>query len=97
MPEDVGRIFAINIEWAPWSRKVELILLESGSVLLTGKAVDLDGVSRTLNLTSSRAVFALFGAGDRLEGEAVIDIRRGWVIANLSAADSEFEHGPSRD
>lgn len=87
----------LDLEWGPWGREEQLQFPQAsqGIVLTTLKAVDDDGVSRTLNLKANKEVFALFGAGDHLEGEVlVMDIHRGWVRRNEDSSDAELRHGP---
>jgi hypothetical protein len=90
------RRVALKLEWGPWGRTLECPLTDRGIVLMTGKAIDADGISRTLNLTSSEPVYALFGAGDDLGRDDVIDIRRGWEIVTPGAAPGESDHGPEQ-
>lgn len=89
---------AIDLEWGPWGQIIHCTVPPQGVVLLTGKARDLDGVSRTLNLFSDQAVFILFGAGSGdLDSEVVVDIRRGWEFRNPGAENSEHQHGPAHE
>lgn len=81
LPEHVGLSHSVELEWGPWMRSLDCVLNGDGVVLLTGKAIDTDGIPRTCNLTADHRVYALFGAGDDLELETVIDMRRGWRIA----------------
>lgn len=67
-------------EWGPWWRNDELQIAACGVVLVTGKAADPDGVAKTYNLTSNRAVFALSGFGEIPAGENILDIRQGWQL-----------------
>lgn len=76
----------VMLDWGPWARSVRAELPEHGVVLATGKAADPDGISRTLNLTSDLPIHILFGAGQVLEGESVIDIREGWSLAHPERA-----------
>lgn len=69
----------ITLTWGPWVCEVHVEIQSQGVVLLTGKAIDLDGVSNTCNLTCDKPVFALFGAGGALDGDVVIDIRDQWT------------------
>ena len=62
--------------------EVTAVLPAEGIVLVTGKAVDDEGMSPALDLVADRNMFALFGAGEDLDGEITIDIHRGWVNAN---------------
>lgn len=84
-PDERGELHQLHINWGPWVRKVEVVLHQAGVVLVTGKARDLDGVSRTLNLTCNKKVHVLFGCGEDLEGEELVDIRQGWVLARSEA------------
>lgn len=96
-PENVGLFHAIRLEWGPWERRHQCLLAEEGVVLMTGKAPDSDGVSRTCNVTTDRPVFVLFGAHEASGGADPVDVRRGWVIANEGVSASEATHGPSSD
>lgn len=85
----------VVLEWGPWLQDVTLHLPVGGVVLMTGKSADLDGVSRTCNVTTSPPTFLLHGAGDDLSEEVVRDIRRGWAKAPHEAPADEYKHGPS--
>lgn len=80
--EGVGSQHKIDLVWGPWKREVNCALDERGLVLVTGKAVDIDGISPTCNVSVSLPVFVLFGAGSDVTGEVVQDIRSGWVRLN---------------
>lgn len=95
-PESLGQRHEIELEWGSWLRHVSIPLDEGGVVLVTGKAIDHDRISRACNLTSDPPVYALYGAGENLKEDVVIDIRRGWVIANPQADTNEFRYGPDR-
>lgn len=95
LPENVGASHSVHLEWAPWERDVELSISATGAVITTGKAVDRDGISRTLNLVSDKPVFVLFGAGEIAEESQVVNIRRGWTLGDRGASTSEREHGPA--
>jgi hypothetical protein len=96
-PEFIGQPHEVDLEWGPWGRHVTSELGESGVVLLTGKAIDIDGISRVCNVTTLPAAYALFGAGEHLSGELVLDVRRGWFKANHAADREEDSYGPSRE
>ncbi len=96
-PDSVGQEHTIEREWGPWGRTVTAVLPEAGFVLSTGKAVDDDGISRTCNVTTQPVTYALFGAGESLDGETVIDVRRGWSIANPEASTEESNYGPRHE
>lgn len=81
-PEHVMLPHVLTSEWGWWHRVDKLPIPASGVVLMTGKATDHDGVSRTYNLTAEPPVFALAGFGDKLDGENVHDIRHGWRLVN---------------
>ncbi|WP_155918435.1 hypothetical protein [Marmoricola sp. URHB0036] len=76
---------------------MDCLLGEDGVVLATGKAADIDGISRTCNVTCDPASFTLFGAGEVLDGETTLDIHRGWEKVNPSANETEFDTGPGID
>lgn len=96
-PESVGQEHEIELEWGPWGHRVTVVLDEDGVVLATGKARDIDGISRTCNVTTRPEAYALYGAGEALEGDTVIDIRRGWSKTNPNADPEEFQYGPDRE
>lgn len=81
-PETLRCEHVIVLEWGPWKREVRWTPDDIGLVLVTGKAPDADGVSRTCNVSVNYPVFVLFGAGDELSGEVVRDIRSGWVLVD---------------
>lgn len=82
LAEHVDADHHLQLEWGPWIRRVETHISENGVLIFTGKAADADGISRTLNLTCNKRVFLLYGAGDGFDDEdRVIDIRRGWTLA----------------
>jgi hypothetical protein len=95
-PEWVSHEHVIELEWGPWQRRITCVLEADGAVLATGKATDDDGISRTCNLTSEPALYALYGAGEYLSGETVLDVRRGWSMANPDAGPTESQYGPQR-
>jgi transcriptional regulator with XRE-family HTH domain len=80
--ENIDCMHALTLEWGPWGHSVTAVLPAEGIVLVTGKAVDDEGTNSALELVADRNVFALFGAGEDLDGEITIDIHRGWVNAN---------------
>lgn len=92
--EHADVVHAVTLHWGAWRREQRLALPAGGTVLLTGKAPDHDGVSRDLNLDCDLPVFALFGAGPLPEDDRVVDIRRGWV--RDEPPGPEDEHGPAR-
>jgi hypothetical protein len=94
--ENVGNVHTIDLEWGPWGRRVVEPLPRTGLILVTGKMRDADGISRTCNLASDLHVYALFGAGEGLEGEEVRMIHRGWELRNVRAGADEQGHGPAR-
>ena len=96
-PEFVSRQHEIELEWGPWGRRVTRELPRDGFVLLTGKAVDDDGISRVCNTTVKPPCYALYGAGEDLEGEEILDVRRGWSKANRYAEPEEYRYGPGLD
>lgn len=73
----------VILDWGPWHREVRLAHLSArGTLLITGKALDPDGISRTLNFACDKQVHVLFGAGDEgVDTEDVLDIRDGWMLA----------------
>lgn len=77
-PTEVDTTVEVDLEWGPWGRTISIALPKEGVTLVTGKAKDTDGISRTCNVRADRAVFALFGAGEDLGNENVLDIRQGW-------------------
>jgi len=96
-PEWVGLLHEIELEWGPWGRQMKVKLEEAGVVLATAKAKDLDGISRTCNVTTQPQAYALYGAGEALEGETIVDIRRGWSKVNPDASAEEAQYGPKRE
>lgn len=95
-PSEVNEEHELLLEWGPWLREVHLSLPATGVVLRSGKARDDDGIRRTLNFAADRAVHVLFGAGEGLVDEEVVDIRRGWRLVDRGASDDERTHGPAR-
>ena len=86
--ESIDTIHHIDFEWSAWRRSVDLAIPQAGALISTGKMVDIDGLSRTCNITADRRVFLLYGAGEDFDDEAVtIDIRRGWRIAPGESPD----------
>ncbi len=79
LPENVGLLHRFILDWGPWTRLVQSFLSSEGVVLVTGKAPDGDGYSKTCNFGSNHKVFTIHGAGD-VEDEAIIDIRQGWRL-----------------
>jgi hypothetical protein len=80
-PAEADRKVKLRLKWGPWRRRVPLVLGLGGAVLTTGKAVDKSGVSVSLRLKASRPVFTLFGAGEDLDGDIVLNIEDGWTEA----------------
>lgn len=78
LPASVGQNHQFRLDWGSWYAEVEADLHAEGIVIMTGKARDENGESVTCNLTASQRTFALFGAGDDLDDEHVIDIRQIW-------------------
>lgn len=66
-----------SLSWGPHRCEVSCLLGRDGVLFVTGKGRD--EVAVPLNLTCDREVFVLFGAGDRVEGDEVIDIRHDWT------------------
>lgn len=87
-----GRPHVCTLTWGPWRRTVAQVLPPTGLFLVTGKAADLDGIPRTLNLKSDRRVFAVFGSGELPHDTAQLDIRDGWVLQDHQPG--EENHGP---
>lgn len=77
-PDNLGKRHRLTLDWGPWRQVVRCALVADGVVLMTGKAPDADGISKACNLSADRPVFTLYGAGDALAGEKVLDIRSGW-------------------
>lgn len=77
-PTEVDTTVEVDLEWGPWGKTISICLPKDGVTLATGKARDIDGVSRTCNVRVNRHVFTLFGAGEDLGDENVLDIRQGW-------------------
>jgi hypothetical protein len=96
LPETADQEHKIFVEWGPWGRSVQTMIGREGVVIATGKGRDPDGISRVCNLTSDHAVFALYGSGESLNDETVIDIRRGWAKVNEDATEAESTYGPER-
>lgn len=94
-PEDLGVRFQARLAWGPWRRTVVFAGVAAGTIMLTGKAVDLDGIARTMNLTLDRPAFTLAGTGSPGSDETVVDIRTGWTAATAENTDPESDHGPS--
>ena len=96
-PDRVDTLHEIALEWGPWGRRVSVNLPRDGLVIATGKAEDADGISRTCNLTSDLPLFTLYGAGEDLDHETVLDIRRGWAKVNPDSGPEEQHTGPAHD
>lgn len=95
-PETVGQVHEIALEWGPWARQVKVVLDEVGVVLTTAKAKDLDGISRTCNVTTEPQAYVLYGAGEALAGELVVDSRRDWSKANVGGPGEGAQVGANR-
>jgi hypothetical protein len=96
LPECANEMHRMFLEWGPWGRSIETNIAADGVVLATGKGRDPDGISRICNLTVDHDVFALYGSGESLDDESVIDIRRGWAKVNEDATEDERGYGPER-
>ena len=70
----------IRLQWGPWKMAAEIKIPTDGVYLVTGKAIDDNNQSVTLELNSGQPVFALFGAG-RIKNETApkLDIRQKWT------------------
>lgn len=97
LPKHVNMTHEIDLEWGPWRRHVTCSLPGRGIVLATGKGRDPDHISRVCNITTDPAVFTLYGAGESLTDENVLDIRRGWQKVNDQASEDAAQYGPARE
>lgn len=70
----------IRLQWGPWKMGTEIKIPADGVYLVTGKAIDENNQSVTLELNCDLHVFALFGAGRINNGTAPkLDIRQKWT------------------
>lgn len=84
----------VELRWGPWRRRFTACLPESGLTIWTGKAPDIDGIARTLDLTLSQPAFALFGAGTTVLDHRAIDLRDGWELRDHNTEDPGRAQGP---
>lgn len=77
-PENLASVHSLMLDWGPWRQIRKQVLADGGTTFLTGKHADVDGIAVPSNLSVDMPVFALYGIGDKLDGEDVVDIRSGW-------------------
>lgn len=95
-PTEIDTTVEVDLEWGPWGNTITVDLPKEGVTIATGKARDADGISRTCNVQANRPVFTLFGAGEDLDNENVVDVRRGWSMRHPECAPNERQSGPAQ-